>query len=88
VWLEKEDNYQRANQCRPVVMGPGVRRDDEMFEILIRKCMRRSRFKMKTPPGIGRRFDSVVQRSLDAMLHGNGKISILVAGVDPVELAQ
>src|SRR4051812_43929272 len=43
---------------------------------------------IKTPPGIGRRLNSVVQRSLEATLHRNPENSISVAGVDPIELAQ
>jgi len=35
---------------------------------------------IKTPPGIGRRFESVVQRLLTAILHQNSKLSIPVAG--------
>jgi hypothetical protein len=42
----------------------------------------------KTPPGIGRRLDSVVQRSLKEILHQNPKNSIPVAGVDAIEFAQ
>jgi hypothetical protein len=29
----------------------------------------------KTPPGIGQRFDSVVQRSFEAILHENSRFS-------------
>jgi hypothetical protein len=38
----------------------------------------------KTPPGIGRRLDSVVQRSFEAILHENSGFSIPVARVSQI----
>src|SRR5437899_1466051 len=42
----------------------------------------------KTPPGIGRRLNSIVQRMLNAILHENPKNSIPETRIDTIEFAQ